>query len=135
MEATGKIVSVIMMVCLMFICYKSCKQIYGYHTTAIVLKSKIKGDDKYLLTVKYTIDDKEYINKIISKRKKSKDDKISIIYDKFDPNDIEMDYSHLVNIEGNCGDYRGEFICYMCILGMPVIFMGLIGMLFSYSMF
>ena len=125
MDATGKIVAVIIIICLIFICYKCTKQIYGYHTEATVIKSKRKNENKYLLNIKYTIDNKEYINKIISKKEKSKDDKISIIYDKFDPNEIEMDYSGLLIHDKSGGGY-GVLIWGICIMLAPFFIIVLI---------
>jgi len=93
-----------------------------------VIESKKIKAKKYLLTVAYTVNDEEYQNTVISKRNYSKDDKIPIIYNKKDPNKIDLDLLKSVYGEGE-GELIGMVCMFFCI---PLFLFAFVGLGFEY---
>lgn len=125
------IISVIIIIFLIYLCYKCTKQIYGKHIEAVVLNTK-KDSDVYILTVKYKIDDKEYINKITSKKKILKESKISIIYNSKDPNQIELGNLDLTIDRASLG--TNQLFAYLSIGFIPLFIIITIGYIIHYVM-
>jgi len=117
---------------LIFLYYNCSKQMNNQigkpNVRGTVIDSNQIKAKKYLITVKYTIDDKEYTNTVISKRNYSKDSKIPIIYNKKDPNKIKLDLFKSFYGEGE-GELIGMVCMYLCI---PLLLFGLLGTGFEY---
>lgn len=110
-------------------CYNQMNNSIGKPTVhGTLIESKQVKANKYLLTVTYTIDDKEYTNKVVSKRNYTKDDKVPIIYSKKNPNKIKLDLFKSFYGQGEI-ELGGMVSVYCCI---PLLLFFLLGTGFVY---
>ena len=114
--------------------YKYYQKLNDPTTDAIVLKSKIIKDDgkykTYRLTVKYTIDDKEYINKITKDKcikDYVKDDKVIINYKKENPNIIEIEVLRNYSKDGESMLIQMVCIYFCSPLFILMVLVGVVG--------
>jgi len=132
MESSSGLILIIITMGLILVYYNCSKQMHNQigkpNVRGTVIDSNQNKAKKYLITVKYTVDDKEYTNIVVSKRNYSKDDKIPIIYNKKDPNKIKLDLIKSFYGEGE-GELIGMVCMYCCI---PLLLFGLLGTGFEY---